>query len=400
MKPLSIAFLADHYVGWMGGAHLLANVLNCVNSVAANQSVRVTVLMDMRALGGVADQTPGNLLHVDVGTLKVSGPLQCLLDTTRIGQIVFYKDLRRAVAELAIQVVAPSSINLGTDFPIPWFGYICDFQHQYLPHLFNQQERIQRDVLFRSLVENATGVFVTSATAATDVERFYPAAARSKPVLRMPTALPDISTVSAPEVVSGTYGIERPYFLSCSQRWLHKQHPVILRAFASLIDQDPNMPADLVFTGDTSDYRDPTYSAQVDALIVSLGIAGRVHVLGQIPRSDQLALIRSALALVQASLFEGQAGASGMMEAGLMGTRMIASDLGTNRELPFGRTSYFPVDDTAGLAARMAGVIADRAAAGPSAHPAAAIPFDEPSRQLLEMASGLNLLASLRSAVN
>jgi len=398
MKPLSIAFLADHYVGWMGGAHLLANLLNCVNSVAANQSVQVTVLMNIRALGATAEQTPGNLLPVDVANLKVAGPLQCLLDTTRIRQIVFYKDLRRAAEELAIQVMGPASINLGTDFPIPWFGYICDFQHQYLPHLFSQQERIQRDVLFRSLVENATGVFVTSATAAVDVERFYPAAARSKQVLRMPTALPDITAISAPEVVRSTYGIERPFFLSCSQRWLHKQHPVILQAFADLLARDPNMPADLVFTGDTSDYRDPAYSGKVDALIASLGIAQRVHVLGQIPRADQLALIRSSLALVQASLFEGQAGASGMMEAGLMGTRMIASDLGTNRELPFGRTLYFPVDATGELTARMASVLADAAGGGEAERKAGAIPYDTPSRQLLEMASGLNLLATLRTA--
>ena len=398
MKPLSIAFLADHYVGWMGGAHLLANLLNCVNSVAANQSVQVTVLMNIRALGATAEQTPGNLLPVDVANLKVAGPLQCLLDTTRIRQIVFYKDLRRAAEDLAIQVMGPASINLGTDFPIPWFGYICDFQHQYLPHLFSQQERIQRDVLFRSLVENATGVFVTSATAAVDVERFYPAAARSKQVLRMPTALPDITAISAPEVVRSTYGIERPFFLSCSQRWLHKQHPVILQAFADLLARDPNMPADLVFTGDTSDYRDPAYSGKVDALIASLGIAQHVHVLGQIPRADQLALIRSSLALVQASLFEGQAGASGMMEAGLMGTRMIASDLGTNRELPFGRTLYFPVDATGELTARMASVLADAAGGGEAERKAGAIPYDTPSRQLLEMASGLNLLATLRTA--
>ena len=355
--------------------------------------------MDIRGLPGVAELTPGNLLPVEVTNLKVSGPLQCLLDTTRISHIHFYKDLRTAVAELGIQVMGPASINLGTDFPIPWFSYLCDFQHQYLPHLFSQQERVQRDVLFRSLVENATGVFVTSATAAADVERFYPAAVRSKPVLRMPTALPDITTISAPEVVRGTYGIERPFFLSCSQRWLHKQHPVILRAFADLLARDPAAQVDIVFTGDTSDYRDPSYSGKVDALIASLGLGDRVHVLGQIPRADQLALIRSALALVQASLFEGQAGASGMMEGALLGTRMIASDLGTNRELPFGRTSYFPVDSTSELTARMAEVLAEAASGDPAAKQSAAIPFDPPSRQLLEMASGLNLLAALRTAV-
>jgi glycosyltransferase involved in cell wall biosynthesis len=397
MRPLSVAFLADHYVGWMGGAHLLANLLNCVNSVAANQSVRVTVLMDMRGLGAAVPPGTGNLLSVEVANLRVAGPLQCLLDTTRTTHIVFYRDLRAAVQELGVQVIGPTAINLGTDFPIPWFGYICDFQHQYLADLFSQQERVQRDQLFRSLVENATGVFVTSATAAVDLERFYPAAAKAKQVLRMPTAMPDLADVTPPAAALARYGLARPFFLSCSQRWMHKQHPLILRAFAEMVAPNPQMPLDLVFTGDTSDYRDPAYSGRVDELIAALGLTDRVHVLGQVPRADQLALIRSTLAVVQASLFEGQAGASGTMEAALLGTRIIASDIATNRELPFGRMRFFAADSASALAAQMAAVVAESPAGAAAGLPVDATPFDDPSRQLLEMASGLNLLATLRA---
>jgi glycosyltransferase involved in cell wall biosynthesis len=399
MKPLTIAFVADHYVGWMGGAQLLANILNCVQSVAANQSVRVEVLLHANALGAAAAGAPGDVLAVETAGLRASGPLQCLLESTSLGRLVFYRDLRKAVAALSVQAVGPTAVNLGADFPVPWFGYLCDFQHQYLPQFFGQAERLQRDTMFRALVENAQGVYVTSGTAAADVERFYPGAARGKPVLRLPTALPRLAPIAPAEAVAARYGLQRPYFLSCSQRWMHKQHPLILQAYAELLARHPQAPLELIFTGDTSDYRNPGYAAQVDALIATPPLAGRVRALGQIPREDQLALIRSALAVVQASLFEGQAGASGTLEAALLGTRILASDIGTNRELPFGRTRFFAAESAGALSQHMGAVLAESGPGGPDlAANAAAAPYDEPSRQLLEMASGLQLLATLRSA--
>jgi glycosyltransferase involved in cell wall biosynthesis len=399
MKPLVIGFVADHYLGWMGGAQFLANLLGCIDSVAAGQQVRLEVLIGAAALGPAAEGQPGDALQVATAGLRASGPLQCLLESTRLPRLIFYRDLRRAVAALSIQVIGPTSVNLGADFPVPWFGYITDFQHQYLGHLFSAQERLQRDVMFRNLIENSHGVFVNSGTVVADIERFYPSAARARPVLRLPLSLPRLEPVASLDLVGPAYGMEKPYFLSCSQRWMHKQHPLILRAFAALLAQHPEWPIELVFTGDTGEYRNPDYARQVEELTAALGLAGRARVLGLIPREHQLALIRSALAVVQASLFEGGPGASGTLEAALFGTRIIASDIGPNRELAFGRMRHFPVDSVDALTQRMAEVVADAAAAGASPDEAAAnAPFDVPSRQLLEMAGGLQLLGTLRSA--
>ena len=399
MKPLTIGFVADHYLGWMGGAQFLANLLGGIDSVAAGQQVRLEVLVSAAALGPAADGQPGDVLPVPTAGLRATGPLQCLLESTRLQRLVFYRDLRRAVGSLAIQVIGPTSINLGADFPVPWFAYITDFQHQYLPRFFAAAERLQRDAMFRNLIENAHGVFVNSGTVVADIERFYPAPARAKPVLRLPLSLPRLEPVANLDLVAATYGIEKPYFLSCSQRWMHKQHPLILRAYAALLAQHPDWPLELVFTGDTGEYRNPDYTRQVAELTESLGLAQRVRVLGLIPRDHQLALIRSALAVVQASLFEGGPGASGTLEAALFGTRIIASDIGPNRELPFGRIRHFPAESADDLSRCMGEVVAAAAAAGASPEEAAdSAPFDAPSRQLLEMAGGLQLLGTLRSA--
>lgn len=399
MKPLTVAFLADYYASWMGGAQLLANTLECLNSVAGNQNVRVEVLMHARVIGKDTQGDWGDVLRVDASSIRATGPLQCLLEGTQLRQIVFYRDLARAAAVLGVQVIGPTGENLGAEFPVPWFGYIPDFQHQYLVRFFRQEERMHRDRHFRALVENAHGLFVTSGAAAADAERFYPGAARSKQVLRLPLALPKLDHMADLGEVARSYGLGRPFFLSCSQRWLHKQHPLILRAFAETVARHPGWPLELVFTGETGDYRDPNHAREVDELIRSLGLADRVRVLGRIPRDHQLALIRIALAVVQASLFEGQAGASGTMEAALLGTRIIASDIGTNRELSFGRQRFFEAHSPAALALQMEQVVQDVAASGSADEDiAGALPFDESARQLLQMASGLQLLGTLRAA--
>jgi glycosyltransferase involved in cell wall biosynthesis len=397
--PVTVAFLADYFVSWMGGAQLLANILNCLASVAPSQGVRVEVLMHARAIGKENDESLGDFLRVDLAGLRASGPFQCLVEGTALREIVFYRDLGRACAALGVRVIGPTGENLGRDFPLPWFGYVPDFQHQYLTHFFSQDERLFRDRQFRQVVENAWGVYVTSGAAAGDVERFYPGPARQRQVLRLPVALPRLDAIADLGAVTAAYGLQRPFFLSCSQRWLHKQHPLVLEAFATVVRRNPSWPLDLVFTGETSDHRDPGYSARVDARIHELGIADRVRVLGLVPRDHQLALVRLALAVVQASLFEGQAGASGTLEAALLGTRIIASDIATNRELAFGRQRYFDAASAEGLAGHLEAVVREVAASGSAeADIAAALPFDESGRQLLAMASGLQLISTLRAA--
>jgi hypothetical protein len=86
----------------------------------------------------------------------------------------------------------------------------------------------------------------------------------------------------------------------------------------------------------------------------------------------------------------------------LLGSRIIASDIATNRELSFGRMRFFQADSAAALTDAMQSVLTeiDASGAAVAAAPdnADGAPFDDPSRQLLEMASGLLLLSTLRTA--
>ena len=397
-RPLAIGFLVDYFSNWMGGAQFLANIVHAIEEVAASQRVRVELLLSARRLGRQPGTSPAGVTQLARDSLRVEGPLKTLLDGTSTPQLAFYDDLPTATRALGIDVLGPTGDDLGPDFPVPWFGYIPDFQHQYLDHFFTYDERVGRDRHFRTVVENAHGLLVNSNTVIADIERFYPAASRRKQVLRLPQMLPAIGAPADLEATAARHGLQRPFLLSCSQRWLHKQHPLVLRAFADFVGLNPQLPVDLVFTGETSDYRDPSHAQLFDQLVQSLGLAGRVHVLGMIPRAEQLALIQLSIALIQASLFEGGPGASGALEAALLGTPVIASDIGPNRELTLGQCLYFDSRSELALSARISEVVARVAAAQPAALDRCP-PFDAQALQVMRNASALQLLGTLRGAV-
>ncbi|MCX7901510.1 MAG: glycosyltransferase [Burkholderiaceae bacterium] len=375
----------------MGGANLLGFMLECAQRAAPIQNARIYVLLNARMLPASARAQVDDFLPLRVEQVDADGPLRALIEAGRPELLIFYKDLKRTLQALQIDVVGPSGFDLKGIVDIPWFAYIPDFQHQHLHDFFSQEERFARDRAFRSLVENSAGVFVNSASVAADIERLYPSAARRARILRIPQLLPPVGY----DLAEGFQGLLarrqlRPrYILSCSQRWMHKQHDLIVQAFARIAAEEPDL--DLVFTGDTTETRAPDYGRRVEALIDCSGLRERVRYLGLIPRDEQLALIDHAQLLVQASLFEGGPGASGMLEAALLGTPIVASDIGPNRELYFAAARYFPAASVDALACALRETL--KRPAGQRA-----APFDAAQIEFLATASGIQFLAAMRAA--
>jgi glycosyltransferase involved in cell wall biosynthesis len=397
MKPISIAFLADFYISWMGGANILGFMLGGVLRAASAQNAGVHVLLSARQLPPAMQDDVTDFMPIPVSKMDTDGPLRCLLDNLpELPHLLFYKDLNATLDALRVDVIGPCGDNLGPDFSRPWLAYIPDFQHQHLPHFFSQAERMRRDAHFRAQLENAAGVFVNSATVGADVARFYPGAARAKPIHRMPQVYPDVGSgfVDRRSQTLARYRLDAPYLISCSQRWMHKQHEFVLAGFAEFLRKNPTSPLQLVFTGEASDHRDAGYAPAVEALVDNLGIRSRVRHLGLIPRADQLQLITAAQALVQASQFEGGPGASGALEAALLGTAILASDIVANRELGFGHSRFFDVQRSATLAHAIESLGEARV------EPHRYLAYDLDQIEFLATASGLQTVAALRAAVS
>ena len=163
---------------------------------------------------------------------------------------------------------------------------------------------------------------------------------------------------SGPGAVRRAHGVPSRYFIVCNQFWVHKDHGTALRAFALLRGAPAHADIALVCTGELYDHRAPGHGAAMLRLIGELGIGACVRVLGFIPKTEQIALLKGAIAVVQPTLFEGGPGGGAVYDAIAMGVPALLSDLDVNHEISDPGCRFFARGSHAELAALMAQVAA------------------------------------------
>ena len=224
-----------------------------------------------------------------------------------------------------------------------WVGYLFDCQHRRLPHFFSEQERSARDDQFAKLVRTAPVVIVHSLDVKADLISYF-APLRAEIVALPFAAAADSKWFQLDSAkVLQRYRLPAQYFLCSNQFWQHKNHGVILEALALARSQNKQMP--VVFTGQMLDYRNPNYVTDLMARVKALGISDDCHFLGLIPKLDQIAIMRSAVAVIQPTLFEGSPGGLASAEAIGVGQRVIVSDIPVNREIQQYVSEFFPPTD-------------------------------------------------------
>jgi glycosyltransferase involved in cell wall biosynthesis len=153
--------------------------------------------------------------------------------------------------------------------------------------------------------------------------------------------------------VRAQFGLPPRYFIICNQFWIHKDHRTAFLAFARVLAAARGEGLALVCTGSLEDHRAPGHAGELRALLARLGIAEHVFLLGYIPKPEQIALMRAAIAVVQPTLFEGGPGGGSTYDAVALGVPAILSDIPVNREVEGPYVSYFTAGEPEALAARM-----------------------------------------------
>jgi glycosyltransferase involved in cell wall biosynthesis len=392
---LKVGFVIDGFLGWTGGCVYAGNMVESIafaeSTFKSHSSNELFVLVSDKWLGFDLDSMSTSVGVIELKNFASTGMLSLFIEHIHhVDKIFVYKELSTAVATLGLNIIGISSADLGSSFAVPWIGFITDFQHQYLPEYFSANERLARDISFRSMIENSSAMLVGSHAVVDDVYRFYPGVADNKMILETPSIIKPFPAgwKNNPKSTLVKFGLSTNYVISCSQRWVHKNHDVIISAYQKFRVINPNIPCRLVFTGSIDDYRDPTYKVKIESLIQGSGIANEIVHTGVVTRSELLDLIASSSALVHASSFEGGAGSSGVIEAAVLGVPILCSNLRVNKELDFGRFQFFSPRDVEGLAALFAKLC----------FPSPAKPiFDARQVEALKIAYGLRLMGSIKS---
>lgn len=236
--------------------------------------------------------------------------------------------------------------------PDPWLGrvpgaaWIPDFQHIHLPQFFSETECRDRDRSFAHKAAHARAVVFSSEDATADFARIYPGSAARARILRFHT-LPETAWLEADAMaVQRKYRLPDRFLLCSNQFWAHKNHYRVFEAIGYL--RLMGVPVSLVCTGSNKDYRHQAYFDKLMTMLPALGIESQVHVLGNIPRIEQIQLMRRALAVVQPSLFEGWS--TVVEDARALGKTMFLSDIGVHLEQAPEGAFYFPRTDAEALA--------------------------------------------------
>ena len=237
---------------------------------------------------------------------------------------------------------------------------IFDLQHKYLTQFFSAEDISSRDSWFSGVADRAGTIVLNSKAAESDLHKFFPASIGKTKVLCFKTVPMPQWFEGDPVRVQQEYSLPDRFFLISNQFWQHKNHLMVFEAL-NLLKQDKIYPV-VVCTGHIYDNRKPDHSDIILQSIHKVGISQQVHLLGLIPKFDQVQLMRRSIGIIQPSLFEGWS--TLVEDARLLGKSIILSDLPVHIEQNPPHSAFFDCESPEQLA-KIMGEYWERLTPGP-----------------------------------
>lgn len=235
----------------------------------------------------------------------------------------------------ASDLFAPYGIDVFFPIPpcdntgIPYVFWLPDFQYLRRPDLMSEDLCQHVKDYYHEHVHRASCVVLSSEDARSDFARVFPDELGRTHVVRFCSVPNEEWWKLNPANVVGKYHLPERFFIVCNQFTRHKNHMTLMHAMNILATGDEH-DIHLVCTGSTFDHRQEDYVGQINDFIDSHGLGKKVHILGLIPRAEQIALLRQSIAVLQPSCFEGWS--TIVEDAKTLGKPILISDLPVHRE--------------------------------------------------------------------
>ena len=225
-------------------------------------------------------------------------------------------------------------------------GWITDFQHKFYPNFFSRFNRFVREYRFDNLLNHADTIILSSEDAKSHLFSFYSYSHASLRVLNFVSHANLIQCPKSDEIL-GKYNIYKPFFVVSNQFYKHKNHIAVIKAIKSIVARGYTN-FEVVFTGKKEDYRDKTFYTSIERMIKEYKIENNIKILGLIPREEQLLLLRTSLAIIQPSFFEGWN--TSIEDAKTLQKQVICSDINVHKEQMGDKAYYFNPENNSQLA--------------------------------------------------
>ncbi len=344
--PLFLPNVEVDFRGWMGGALYVRNLARVLSQLPASERPRIVILTD----GGLDAPLPRALFNEAAveGIFDPSGtplavkpalaPLILTGDAPDAAKITALLDSASAIFPVLRSMFNPRTA----------LHWIPDFQHKYLPEMFDAEEIANRDSEFRIMTHSRPFVLLSSEAGRADLQRFFPTATAKSYVWHFTSS---IDPSMPPIDPRPQFNLPERYLFAPNQFWKHKDHRTLFKAMA--IVRDRGCDAVLACTGRAVDARHPGYADELRKFVADHKLADRVRFLGVVSDDHLRELFRHAAAVIQPSLFEGWS--TVVEDTKATGRPMILTDLPVHREQaddasPLASFSFFPPGNAEALA--------------------------------------------------
>jgi glycosyltransferase involved in cell wall biosynthesis len=327
---LSIALNNIGKKAWLGGIQYLHNLIRAVRTLPRDEQPDLTLLLS----AWDADLA----MHAEVAHLVdrvIAYPTEAASSwiALRRGAKQFisrrpYLTYSRVFKQRHVNAFFPVTQIPEYPLDVNWIAWAWDLQHKHLPDYFSAREIARRDAVFAAMAERAPLIVTSSCDALEDFDHFYTGARSRLRVLNFATPpLPDWYAADANEVRL-TYNLPEKFLALPNTFWIHKNHRLAFEAIRELALN--KVEVCVVCTGGTHDSRRPEYFSEIQKFIAENQLENHIRILGVLPRTDQLQIMRASCAVLQPSLFEGWS--TVVEDARALGKPIIISDIGVHRE--------------------------------------------------------------------
>lgn len=335
--PLRVAFTIIPRRTWAGGYNYQSNLFAALNRYCQGEIASVVFAgeqddaAELQALARIPGVETAQSAAFDRRRAGLAAALSLGLDYAAVAEFRKQK----------VDVVFESARFFGWRLPYPAMAWFPDFQHQRLPQLFSRAARWQRELGFRVQIASGRTIMLSSESALRDYQKLYPGAAHRTSVVRFATQpSPDLLTTNPCDVIEH-YGLPSKYFYLPNQFWRHKNHQVVVDSLTNLKKSGRDVV--VAASGSPKDPRDAGYFDRLMQQVKDRDLETNFRYLGIIPLDHVYALLRSSVALINPSRFEGWS--TTVEEAKSFGVPLILSDIDVHREQAGGAACYFGLDD-------------------------------------------------------
>lgn len=208
-----------------------------------------------------------------------------------------------------------------------------DLRHELYPQFFAPQEQQRRRALIEKIRHLADElVFCSDFERRLFVARYDFPTEKSHVVQR---GVPDLSTEKADDAALARLGLTGTRYAYYPSDYLpHKNHKLLLMAFAAFCKHQPQFALRLALSG-----QELTVQAELQQAVQSLGIAENVCFLGPVGDAEKVSLYRNCQFMVYPSLYESFA--VPVVEAMQCGSPVLCSDATGMPEIAADAALYF-----------------------------------------------------------